>query len=686
MLFPALRFCVTAVFLILYLIVSAQAPVIQWQKCIGGTDLEGIWALVPTSEGGYIMTGSSNSSDGDLTGNNGQGDVWVVKTSAIGTIQWQRNFGGTRFDEGRDACETPDGGFIIASTTSSSDRDVTGNHGGKDIWLIKLTRTGIVQWMKCYGGTDDDWNPTIIKSSHGGYIVSSETKSVDGDITGSNRGYDAWVMKIDEAGSIEWQKCYGGARDEINTSIIQASDGGYLLVSSTTSSTGDVSCSPVNADVWIVKLSNTGNIEWKQCWGGNQPDAGLRIRQLTGGDFVITGQTFSTDLVGGNPGSGFVLRLSSTGNIINWFVYGGSDFDGLRDLEVTPDGGVVAIGSTESIDGDICTVKGINDYWVLKLDANLEIEWHKTIGGTGADFGTSIELTSDGGYVVAGHSSSNDGDVSGNHSTLLDGWLVKLGFPGILILPTINITASETTICPGKPVTFIATITDGGTAPVYQWKINGINTATNNDTVILNSLQDGDVVSCALKSNSPCVTNRNALSNNIQISVDPSLAPADFLPADTAICDYGNIELVPVGNFTSFLWNTNATTPTLFVTGPGTYWLQITAGIGCSGRDTIIVTTRECLKGFFLPTAFTPNGDGRNEILRPFIGGRILHYQLTIFNRWGQVVFRSIDPLQGWDGRFKGAAQNNEVFAWTCSYQLAGEPAKYEKGTVVIIR
>ena len=213
---------------------------------------------------------------------------------------------------------------------------------------------------------------------------------------------------------------------------------------------------------------------------------------MPGGDYVIVGQTFSTDLIGGNPGSGAVLRLGNTGNILKWFVYGGSDFDGLRDFEITADGGIVALGDTESNDGDVCTVKGNNDYWILKLDAELEIEWHKTIGGSDADFGTSIEITSDGGFLVTGHSSSVNGDVIGNHNSLLDGWLAKLGFPGILILPTINITASETSICPGKPVRFIATTTDGGTAPFYQWKINGINTATNNDTVILTSLQDND--------------------------------------------------------------------------------------------------------------------------------------------------------------------------------------------------
>ena len=202
----------------------------------------------------------------------------------------------------------------------------------------------------------------------------------------------------------------------------------------------------------------------------------------------------------------------------------------------------------------------------------------------------------------------------------------------------------------------------------------------------MTSLQDNDIVTCALKSNSPCVTNRNALSNSITIDADPGLSPSNFLPRDTSMCDFGNIELIPVGSFKTYLWSNGVATPTLLITEPGTYSLEITTTSDCVGKDTIIVRSKKCLKGFFLPTAFSPNGDGKNDVLRPYVGGRILHYQLAIFNRWGQLVFRSSDPLQGWDGKYREAVQTSEVFVWTCSYQLVGQAAKYEKGNVVVIR
>jgi gliding motility-associated-like protein len=688
--FSLVRIFVTGLYILLCMELQSQAPSIQWQKCFGGSSSEGIWDLVPASDGGCLMTGSSNSNDGDLSGNNGEGDVWVVKTDATGNIQWQKNLGGSRRDEGYDACQTPDGGYIVTAISNSTDGDVTGNHGGTDIWVIKLNAAGNVQWTKCYGGSAEELYPRIANTSDGGYIFCSQTKSNDGDVSGNHGETDIWLTKIDGGGVIQWQKCFGGTREEIHPTIIQTSDDGYFLtISSQSSLTGDITCATVNQDLWMAKLDNSGNIQWRRCWGGDGPDQSFRSIELPGGGYMVAGRTFSSDIEANQSmSSGFLLKLDATGTIIHHDLFGGSDFDNFMDMELTPDGGVVLVGSTESDDGDVCTVKGINDYWIVKLDAALETEWHRTLGGTLADYATSIKLTPDGGYIAAGHSSSNNGDVSGNNSTAnrLDGWLVKLGSPLVVVLPTIEIRASETAICPGKAVTFIATTTLEGTAPVYRWMVNGIDQAISNDTLILTDLRDGDVVSCELKSNSPCVTYRFALSNEITIDVDPSLTPSAFLPGDLVICEYGSEELRPAGTFKTYLWSNNATTPTLKITAPGTYWLEVTSNIDCPGRDTIIVTSKECLKGFFMPTAFSPNGDGKNDILRPFIGGRVLQYKLSIFNRWGQVVFQATDPAEGWNGRLKGLDQNNDVFTWMCSYHLDGEPPKFEKGIVIIIR
>lgn len=163
-------------------------------------------------------------------------------------------------------------------------------------------------------------------------------------------------------------------------------------------------------------------------------------------------------------------------------------------------------------------------------------------------------------------------------------------------------------------------------------------------------------------------------------------APADFLPADTAICNYGTFLLKPVGNYNNYTWSNNSSSSSINITVPGIYWLQVKDVNNCTGRDSILIGLKECLKGFNIPTAFTPDNNGLNDYFKPVIGGTVKQYQFTIYNRWGQLVFTTKDLYKGWDGTFGGIAQDMNVLAWTCTYQLEGEAVKQEKGTVVVIR
>lgn len=162
--------------------------------------------------------------------------------------------------------------------------------------------------------------------------------------------------------------------------------------------------------------------------------------------------------------------------------------------------------------------------------------------------------------------------------------------------------------------------------------------------------------------------------------------PAAFLPADTAICAYGSIQLSPVRNYNSYRWNTGINSAQLTVSQPGTYWLEVTDANNCTGRDSVIVNPKQCLKGLFVPSGFTPNGDGKNDVLKPFLFGNIKKYEFRVFNRWGETVFVTKDPNAGWNGTYKGIQQDAAVFIWSCRYQLEGEEERVEKGTVVVVR
>ncbi|MEI9809282.1 MAG: gliding motility-associated C-terminal domain-containing protein [Bacteroidota bacterium] len=162
--------------------------------------------------------------------------------------------------------------------------------------------------------------------------------------------------------------------------------------------------------------------------------------------------------------------------------------------------------------------------------------------------------------------------------------------------------------------------------------------------------------------------------------------PAGFLFEDTAICSYGTIDLKAGSSYNKYLWSSGSVSPVFTISQPGLYWLQATDNNNCVGRDSVLVNPKECLKGFYIPTAFTPGNDGRNDIFRPFLFGNIKQYRFTVYNRWGEVVFLSDNPANGWNGSYSGKEQDTNVFAWSCSYQLEGEIKKLERGTVLLIR
>jgi gliding motility-associated-like protein len=415
------------------------------------------------------------------------------------------------------------------------------------------------------------------------------------------------------------------------------------------------------------------------------------MRQTTDGGYILVGE----GSIWGAPilpnlgeTDAFAMKLDAAGNMQWRHTLGGNtDQEAFSSVIQTPDGAYVMAGWTKSTDGDICINKGQWDFFIVNLNSDGTTNWIKTCGGSLTDYANDILPTPDGGYLVGGVTNSNDGDVSGNHSinNNSDGWLVKLSFPGVPILPAINIVADKTTICPGESVTFVAAATNAGDAPVYQWQVNGINTGASNDTITISTLNNGDIVSCVLTSNSSCVAPPVA-SNTIAITVDLSQSPVGFLFADTAVCRFGTIDLKASGSFNSYLWNNNAVTPTITISQPGQYWLQVTTSAGCNGRDTVIVTQKECLQGFYMPTAFTPNNDGKNDLLKPIVLGPVQRYKFTIINRWGQVVFQTTDTEKGWNGKFKGLVQDGNVYVWTCTYQLPGEKLKLAKGTFVLIR
>ena len=204
------------------------------------------------------MSGYSYSSDGDVTGNHGGQDYWVVKLTSTGAIEWEKSLGGTGDDWSTGIQQTSDSGFVVGGKTTSHDGDVTENHGAWDFWIVKLTSTGAIQWQKSTGGSDWDRAEAVQQTRDGGYIMPGYSLSNDDDVTGhhgSAGSSDCWVVKLTREGNLQWEKSLGGSNNDYENSAQQTSDGGYILAGVTSSTDGDVTLNHGYYDFWIVKLA-----------------------------------------------------------------------------------------------------------------------------------------------------------------------------------------------------------------------------------------------------------------------------------------------------------------------------------------------------------------------------------------------------------------------------------------------
>lgn len=342
---------------------------LQWQKSLGGTGIDEARSIIQTTDGGYIIAGYSTSNNGDVTGNHGAKDYWVVKITSTGTIQWQKSLGGTGNEQAFSIIQATDGGYIVAGYSMSNNGDVTGNHGDKDYWIVKLASTGTIQWQKSLGGTGSDQAHSIVQTTDGGYIVAGLTTSNNGDVTGNHGSGDCCVVKLTSTGDIQWQKALGGTNNDEAYSIIQTTDGGYIFAGYSDSNNGDVTGNHGGGDYWIVKLTSTGNIQWQKALGGTRLDESYSIIQTIDGGYIVAGNSDSNDedVSGNHEGSDYwVVKLTSVGNIQWQKSLGGSEWDYAYSIIQSTDGGYVIAGYANSNDGDVTGNTG-DDYWIVKL-------------------------------------------------------------------------------------------------------------------------------------------------------------------------------------------------------------------------------------------------------------------------------------------------------------------------------
>jgi hypothetical protein len=230
---------------------------IIWERSFGGSDHDTALSIKQSKDGGYIMAGTTYSKDGDVSISYGKNDYWIVKLNFEGELEWEKSFGGSGNDVATDVYADEDG-FVLVGRTQSNDGDVSGNHGGYDYWIVKIDLKGDIVWQRPFGGSRSERASSIIKTTDNCYIVAGSSNSNDGDVSGLHDGYgDYWIIKVDPDGNLIWQKLLGGSGYDVAKSLCHTMDGGIIVAGSSKSKDGDVSNNQggLGSDYWIVKLS-----------------------------------------------------------------------------------------------------------------------------------------------------------------------------------------------------------------------------------------------------------------------------------------------------------------------------------------------------------------------------------------------------------------------------------------------
>ncbi len=376
------------------LIVSSPCYAVEWARTYGGSVAES-HEIQQTDDGGYVVTGITMSFGA------GSADVWVLKLDSQGVVEWQKTYGGVDWDAPRSCQQTSDGGYVVAGGTVSF-----GYGGSDDAWVLKLDSVGNIEWQRTYGGSAGE-SLTAKQTSDGGYVAMGLTHSF-----GAGNS-DGWVLKLDSLGNVEWEKTYGGSNIDTLGRGQQTADGGYIVATQTESFGAG------GKDAWIVKLDSVGNIEWQKTYGSGGYDQVRSIQQTTDGGYIVHGYY--------NRGV-WAAKLDSLGNI-EW--------------QKTYSGGPDEAASIRQVDSGYILVAFNGDIWVLKLDSNGNIEWEKTYGGSGTDLGYSIEQCFDGGYVMAGYTDSFGAGSAGL-------WVLKLNadgeIPGCDTMGTSSVAVTDTSV------------------------------------------------------------------------------------------------------------------------------------------------------------------------------------------------------------------------------------------------
>lgn len=417
----------------------------EFIRTYGGSGVDEGVAVVPTTDGNYVIAGTTQSNDGDLLNikTTADADIWIFKVTTSGEIQWSKTYGGTANDIATNISNTNDNGFIVSGYTRSTDGDVTdpGNAGFHDFWILKLDSTGNIQWNKTFGYSGSDQCYKAFPTSTGGYFISgfldvsaSEGEGNEGRSQTGQKGANLhgvgefWGMLLDGNGNAIWKRYFGGTNNDRSYDALETADGGFLMAGASESDDFDITDSKGSYDFWAVRLSSSGDLMWTKSFGGDGIEIGYAVTKTNDGNYMMVGDTRSTDQDISTPlgnADAWIVKFSDEGNLIWEKTYGGTEFDSAKSIFPLSNGNYLISGSTRSGNGDLLTNNGQNDAWYGIIAPNGTLESVYSAGGSNLEFIEDAIALDNNSILMVGNTESSDLDIPSNQGSK-DVLLIKI--------------------------------------------------------------------------------------------------------------------------------------------------------------------------------------------------------------------------------------------------------------------
>jgi hypothetical protein len=414
-------------------VLDAQNPTLVWAKTYGGSKPDYANSIVVTKDNKYLVAGQTWSIDGDVDSIHRRllSDVWLLKLDENGNILWKKSYGGNSGESMYAIIQTLDNGFLMVGSTSSTNGDVTENRGLSDCWVIKIDSIGNIQWQKTIGGSGDESLLSVFQTQNGDYIMGGYSNSNDKDFFENSGKYDMWVLKLDLLGKIVWKKRLGGSKDDYVSQLTNIDDKTFAVAGRTYSEDGDM----IGAlGDYSIKMDSSGSVIWKKSFGYYNEGVGLKeFHAITMSQKNIVSVGMKIVLRNALPPHlsyswDFLVTKSDTGGNRLWSKYfGGTETEKATSVVTLSNGDLLLSGIAQSDDVDVTDNHGDIDFWVVRTDSLGNLKNANCYGGSKREQAYASAIDKQGNLILIGYSESSNGTFTQNKGSY-DVAIIKLKY------------------------------------------------------------------------------------------------------------------------------------------------------------------------------------------------------------------------------------------------------------------